>query len=297
MVFISKKSVLSGIRVQEAMRRQVIALPAGTSIKRGISALIKYKVNAVLVTSQHDRPEGVVSGTDFVAAFYAGLPLESSLDNILSSPLVTCFPDDELEAGLDLMRENQVHQVYVQGEKPESIIGLLAYYDIVGLLYRYCRACKRSTFFNEDLTPAGGQAEPGRIQEVMTRGVASCHSDQGLERIIETLSENRFGAVLMRTDQAEAAGVISKTDLVLAYSHGLSLETRGGEIMNSPVLACEQSDLLMIALQSMLLRDTKRVFVYHTDPEAIVGLVSLSDAARFRSGSCQACRAGRMVSG
>lgn len=297
MVFISKKSVLSGIRVQEAMRRQVIALPAGASIKRGISALIKYKVNAVLVTSQHDRPEGVVSGTDFVAAFYAGLPLESSLDTILSSPLLTCFPDDELEAGLDLMREHQVHQVYVQGEKPESIIGLLAYYDIVGLLYRYCRACKRSTSFNVDHSPAGGQAQPVHVQKVMTRGVASCHSDQGLARIIETLSENRFGAVLMRTDQAEAAGVISTTDLVLAYSHGLSLETRGGEIMNSPVLACEQSDLLTIALQSMLLRDTKRVFVYHKNPEAIVGLVSLSDAARFRSGSCRACLAGRMVAG
>jgi len=295
MVVINRRSVLSGILVQEAMRRQVVSLGLGASIKKGINALIKYKVNAVLITDQDGQPQGVATGTDLMSAFYAGLPLDMELVNILSSPPLTCFPDDELETGLDLMKEHRVHQIYVQGEQPRSIVGFLAYSDIVGLLYRTCWTCKRSLHKSRDDQKDGGRTRSLRVEEVMTRDVASSRTDRSLDRIIETLSENRFGAVLIRSDQSAAAGVISKTDLVLAYGHGLSLETPGAEIMSSPVLACDQSDLLTTALQKMLLGDTKRIFISHEDPSSIVGLLSLSDAARFRSGSCLACTAGRLM--
>lgn len=297
MVFISKRSVLRGTLVKEAMRRQVIGVPSGTSIKKGLNALIKYKLNTILITNHRNLPEGLVSRTDIMSSFYAGFPLDMGLENIISSPPLTCFPDDELEYGLGLMQENKVHQLYVQGELPGKIVGSLTYYDIVGLLYRYCRACHRSTRKNRYNQLGTDQAHPLRVKEVMTKGVTSCHGEQSLDQIIETLAENRFGAVLIHTDQAKAAGVISKTDLVLAYGHGLSLATKGKQIMNSPVLVCEQSAFLTTALQKMILRDTKRIFVYQEDPEAIVGILSLSDAARFRSGSCKACQAGRIVAG
>jgi CBS domain-containing protein len=295
MVVINRRSVLSGILVQEAMRRQVVSLSLEASIKKGINALIKYKVNAVLVTDQGGQPQGVVTGTDLMSAFYAGLPLDMELGNILSSPPLSCFPDDDLESGLDLMKGHNVHQVYVLGEQPRRIVGFLAYSDIVGLLYRTCWACKRSLHKSRDDQKDDGGTRPLRVEEVMTRGVASTRTDQSLDQVIETLSENRFGAVLVHNDESAAAGVISKTDLVLAYGHGLSLETPGAEIMSSPVLTCHRSDPLTAALQKMLLRDTKRIFISHEDPSGIVGLVSLSDAARFRSGSCLACTAGRLI--
>lgn len=295
MVVINRKSVLSGILVQEVMRRQVVSLSLEASIKKGINALIKYKVNAVLVTDQGGQPQGVVTGTDLMSAFYAGLPLEMELENILSSPPLSCFPDDVLEDGLDLMKEHRVHQVYVQGEQPRRIVGFLAYSDIVGLLYRTCWACRRNLHKSRDGQKDGGGTRPLRVEEVMTRGVASSRTDQSLDQVIETLSENRFGAVLLQNDQAMAQGVVSKTDLVLAYAHGLSLGTKAEQIMSSPVLTCGQSDLLTMALQKMLLWDTRRIFIAQDDSPSIVGVLSLSDAARFRSGSCLACTAGRLM--
>ena len=53
------------------------------------------------------------------------------------------------------------------------------------------------------------------------------------------------------------------------------------------------------AIQQMLIHDVQRLFV-HADasaPDHITGVLSLSDSARFRSGSCRACSAGRILMG
>jgi hypothetical protein len=47
----------------------------------------------------------------------------------------------------------------------------------------------------------------------------------------------------------------------------------------------------------MLIRDVQRLFVHReaATPDLITGVLALSDSARFRSGSCRACTAGRML--
>ena len=65
------------------------------------------------------------------------------LENIMVGPPMFCFPDDELEAALDAMQQNQVHRLYVRGAESNDVAGVIAYPDIVGLLYRYCRTCEK----------------------------------------------------------------------------------------------------------------------------------------------------------
>lgn len=51
------------------------------------------------------------------------------------------------------------------------------------------------------------------------------------------------------------------------------------------------------AIQTMLLRDVQRLFVSAADSGEIIGVLSLSDAARFRSGTCRACTASCILDG
>jgi hypothetical protein len=44
----------------------------------------------------------------------------------------------------------------------------------------------------------------------------------------------------------------------------------------------------------MIVTDIHRLFVHEGDPGNIVGVISLSDAARSRSGSCHACVSSRI---
>lgn len=297
MVFIRQRSMLSGMLVQEAMRKRVIRVSPETSLSDCINRMIKHKISAVLVAEEDGRSVGVVSKTDLIGSFYANLPVGTPAADIMAAPPLLCYPDDSLESAIDLMHAKGVHRLYVSGAETDRVIGKLAYPDVVGLLYRYCRACGKS------VSRPGRSAEDEtnrlrlRVGEVMTTAVRACKSDQALAEVIEELMTHRCGAVLIQGPDGRGAGVISKTDLVIAYTHGEKTDAPAAVFMRHPVLSCAADDFLSQALKQMLLKDVQRLFVYQDDPGHIVGVLSLSDSARFRSGSCRACTSGRLIVG
>ena len=296
MPLVETRSVFSGIPVSEAMRRQVISLPFSADIGQGIRMMIRYKANAVLLTDK-SVPFGVVSKTDLMGAFYADFPTETPLGDVMGSQPIACFPDDPLESALEIMEAAGVHRLYVTGANREEVIGTVAYSEIVGLLYRYCRACERGTAKKRMKLSGIDPSARLTVREVMTQDVWSCRDKDRLITVIETLSTHHMGAVLVKDEAQSPVGVISKTDLILAYHHGVSQETESREIMNTPVHSVPAEELLSTAIQQMLINDVQRLFVHRDapNPDLICGVLALSDSARFRSGSCRACTAGRML--
>ena len=288
-----QRSVLSGVRVESAMRRQVVRGVQSASLSACINQMIKHKVGAVLVVDGLNRPVGVLSKTDLVSAYYAMLPADTPVGDIVGGAPAFCYPDDLLEEAIDRMQAQGIHRIYVRGAHLEQIVGTLSYLDVVGLLYRYCRNCRNSVFRQRQ-----GEALNVRrlqVREVMSSRVYTGRCTSNLGEIIETLTSSRCGAALLVDDASRPAGVISKTDLVLAYKHGLAIETPAADIMQQPVLSCQADNLLANALQQMLIRDVQRLFVHQGDARRIVGVLSLSDSARFRSGSCRACMPSRLL--
>jgi CBS domain-containing protein len=296
MPVVKTTGVLSGIPVSQAMRQQVVSLPRSADIGQGIRMMIRYKVNAVLL-NDNGVPCGVVSKTDLMGALYAELPTQMPLGDVMGSQPIACFPDDPVEDALEIMEAAGVHRLYVTGADREVVVGTVAYADIVGLLYRYCRACERGTA-RKRVQRAG--ADPSArlvVGDVMTLKVRACRDTDRLFSVIDTLSAHHMGAVLVRDEAGSALGVISKTDLILAYHHGISPQTEARAIMNTPVYSIGSDARLSMAIQQMLVRDVQRLFVCRdaSNPDRITGVLALSDAARFRSGSCRACAAGRIL--
>jgi CBS domain-containing protein len=289
-----KKETLSGLVVSAAMRKQVISLSRDATIDRGISFLIKYKVSAFLTTDKSGRPAGVVSKTDIMGAYYAGLSLKTPLDHIMSSPPLFCRPDDSLESALDTMRSKGIYRLYVTGENLDDVVGAIAYPDIVGLLYQYCHECEYSTLKKKHIKHPNGKIRRYKVKEVMTPSVKANYMDESLICIMEELSKYRFGAVLITDKENRPRGVVSKTDLALSYKHGIDSQVAAETIMSAPVGTCSQDDLLEDAIHKMIFSDVHRFFVYKKDPWNIVGVLSLTDAARIRSGSCHACVSSRI---
>lgn len=291
------KRTLSGLVVRQAMRRQVVALPQETAIDPSINHLIKYKVNALLVTGAGGTSVGVVSKSDIMGAYYAGLPLSSPLEHIMVGPPLFCRPDDALEAALDTMRNHGVYRLYVAPEDEDRTIGVLAYPDIVGLLYKHCHNCEYSHRHQKRVLAADG-IKRYVVAEAMTKGVQSVLVTAPLLAAMELLATYRFGAVLVQDEGARPCGVISKTDLALAYKHGVDPGTPASEIMSAPVQLCRMDQLLEDAIKTMIYADVHRLFVTAAiaggDKDTVVGVFSLSDAARIRSGSCHACITSRI---
>ncbi len=276
------------------MRKQVVRAGSQRSLGYCINRMVKHKVGALLITNDTHRPVGVLSKTDLISAYYAMLPLETAAGDLIAGAPITCYPDDMLEDAIDLMHTNGIHRIFVQGAELGTIAGTLAYLDIVGLLYKYCRTCHKST---AKARTSHGVAEPVRliVKDVMSTAVVSSREEDGLTGVIEKLTAHKCGAVLVENEAGKASGVISKTDLVLAYKHDQPIETPSREIMHVPVMTCAAEDHLAEALQQMLILDVQRLFVCGEPSDEIIGVLSLSDSARFRSGSCRACMSGRML--
>jgi CBS domain-containing protein len=278
------------------MRRQVVSLPSTANIGQGIRLMIRYKTNAVLLTD-NNVPCGVVSKTDLLSALYVELPMQTPLGDVMGSQPIACFPDDPLEDALEIMEAAGVHRLYVTGANREEVIGTLAYSEIVGLLYRYCRACERGTAKKRVRLSQTDPSVRLTVKDVMTKDVRACRDNDQLLAVIETLSTHHMGAVLIRDEGRSPVGVISKTDLIIAYHHGASPKAEARKIMSTPVYSVPAEELLSTAIQQMLIRDVQRLFVHRDalNPDLITGVLALSDSARFRSGSCRACTAGRML--
>ncbi len=296
MPVVRTKGVFSGIPVSSAMRRQVVSLPLTANIAQGIRMMIRYKANAVLITD-NGIPCGVVSKTDLLSAFYVELPTETSLDEVMGSQPIACFPDDPLEDALEIMEAAGVHRLYVTGANREEVIGTVSYSEIVGLLYRYCRACERGTAKRRVERSGFDPSARLTVKEVMTKEVWACRDNDPLSTIVETLCAHQMGAVLIQDEARTAAGVISKTDLIIAYHHNVPPETEARKIMRTPVHSVSADATLSTAIQQMLIGDVQRLFVHRdaSSPGLVIGVLALSDSARFRSGSCRACTAGRML--
>lgn len=287
MPVIDRRNVLSGIRVVEAMRRQVVRLRHRAAAEQAVRFTIKYKVNALLVEDAQGVPVGVVSKTDLMGAYYAGLPLDTPVEAVMVAPPLFCLADDSIEKALDTMRNHRVHRLYVLDAEDGETVGVLAYPDIVGMLYRLCHRCDRS--LNRLRKSGEVPSDRFRVAEVMSPSALSASEEDSIATIIEGLSAYRLGAILIRDRSGVPAGVISKSDLMMAYRHGVPTETPAGAVMSRPVQACDEGCELSGAIKRMVFSDIHRIFVYKGDPRSIVGTLSLSDAARVRSGSCRAC--------
>jgi CBS domain-containing protein len=289
----SRPNIMKDLTVKEAMRRLIINLTAAATLDEAIRYAIKYKVNAILITDASQAAVGVITKTDLMGAYYAGLPLSTPAASIMVGPPLFCHLEDSLDAALDQMRTHKIHRLYVREGAAPQVVGVLAYPDIVGLLYRYCHQC------DKNLRRETGDAEPlladqVRLREVMTPGVFALGADDSLLQVMEGLAAHKFGALLITGEDGAPAGVISKTDLIVAYRHQIPPEAPAKAVMTPGVQACDDNDILVNALRRMIFADVSRLFVYRDTPRHIVGVFSLSDATRFRSGTCRACVSSRI---
>ena len=296
MAQVLKNSTLGDILVKEAMRRQIVSLDVDSTISSVIKNLIKYKISALLIRDREGKPAGVVSKTDIVSAYYAGLPAETTVDNIMVGPPLFCRQNQSLEAALEQMRSSMVYRLYVTDQNDDDVVGVLAYPDIVALLYVYCRGCDQSATSRRKQKLDDSHILRIRVKDVMTPNVVSYLESDALSDIIEGMSQNRFSAVLIKNATGLPSGVISKTDLMLAYNHGLPVEECAKSILKSPkVRSCDEKEFIEDAIKEMVFSELHRLFVHRDDISTITGVLSLSDLARFRSGSCHACVGARIT--
>ena len=290
----TSKSVFSRTKARDVMRSWLVSLDKQESLAKVIQQLIKYKLNALLLTGARGTAEGVVSKTDLMTAYYGQLPLETPAEMIMVGPPSFCKPGDSLEKVLETMSSQGIHRLYVSEGDSEAAVGVVAYPDLVGFMYRVCRTCSASRHMRGGKKSQAPQAEELTVAEVMSPGAKSNLLNDPLSQVMEELAAGHLGASLILDSTHTPLGVVSKSDLARAYLHQRPTSSPAGLIMAEPCHFCSDSDWVIDAVRSMIFHDYQRIFVRQGREGGPVGVLSLSDAARFRSGSCKACVSARI---
>jgi len=125
------------VTVRNNMDTNVFCVDASKTIKEAIQEMLEKKVWSLVVT-KNDLPVGVVTDKDVIRRCAAvGLnPMTETVEQIMSSPLITIGPDEHVRKALDLMVEKNIRRVYVveggkligrvtQGGAFRSLLGLV----------------------------------------------------------------------------------------------------------------------------------------------------------------------------
>lgn len=290
----ARGSSFSSLLVGSIMRRILLKKSESATLDSAIAAFIKYKVDAILVVDEAGMPTGVVTRTDVMSCYFSELPIDTVLGMIMGAPVISCGPDETLQHALLTMQERHIQRIFVIDPASGKPLGTLSYPDIVGVLYRYCYSCD-SSLQSRQRRDAKKLPPKFTVKEVMHQTVISGPADATIEDIIGLLASYRIGALLLTDDEGRPAGVLSKTDLALAYRRGVPLSAKAGSIMHRTVRCCLASEELELAIRQMIFAEMSRLFIKADNKDEIVGVVTLADAARARSGSCRACASSRII--
>jgi len=292
-----KPSVLAGFLVKEVMRRKVVRLPPESTVESALRSMIKHRVSGLLIEhAANARPAGVLSKTDIMGAYYADLPIDIKIGDIMSRPVLSCQLDDSLEEALQRMKEHRVTRLYVNAEDDGAVIGVLAYPEVVGLMYRHCHYCRKSLFKGQYISSNTKKAILRlTVGDIMGTEVLRLPGTATIMQVIEELSSAVGSEVLICNDDGAAVGVVTISDVVMAYRHGRKQDELARQIMTTPVRLCNAGAMLEEAIQTMIFADVGRLFVRDEKNSAIMGVLNLADTAKARSGSCQACIVSRIT--
>lgn len=290
----ARGSTFAALRVGNIMRRTVLQKKPAATLRDAIGSFIKHKADALLVVGGEGIPMGVVTKTEIMGCYFSELSIDTPLVEIMGAPVISCTPQETLQNALLIMQDRHIHRIYVVDPDSGKASGTLSYPDIVGVLYRYCFCCEMS-LHNRKQDNEGRLDHHLAVRDVMHRSVISASAGESLEKLIELLAGYRIGALLLNGDDGLPVGVLSKTDLALAYRRGIPLSAKAESVMHRAVMCCMESAPLEQAIRQMIFAEVSRVFIKADDSEQITGIITLTDAARARSGSCRACTNSRII--
>ena len=120
-----------------------------------------------------------------------------------------------------------------------------------------------------------------KVRELMTRSVAICRREDGLDAAVRTMKERVCGCVVVADDRQRPVGIVTDRDACLAaLRYGKALhELPVSAAMSSPVTTCSFEDEVAGAESTMARFQVRRLPVVERGGR-IVGIVSVDDIAR-----------------
>ncbi|MEK0367918.1 MAG: CBS domain-containing protein [Nitrosopumilus sp.] len=110
------------------MKTDVVSIDENENVQDAAQQMIKSNIGCVIIT-RDNIPFGIFTESDFVRIAAKGNPLFTTLDGVVSTPLVVITPGETIWEAAEIMRKKDIHKLPVQYEN--KIVGIITASDLV----------------------------------------------------------------------------------------------------------------------------------------------------------------------
>ena len=115
--------------VKDVMTSKVATLDSSSMIKDAAKLMDEKNIGCIVVT-RDELPVGILTERDFVKRIASKeKPLTSSIEEVMSSPLISIDPDDTVWEAAEDMKVNNIHKLAVLQDN--KILGIITTSDLV----------------------------------------------------------------------------------------------------------------------------------------------------------------------
>ncbi|GAB3963935.1 CBS domain-containing protein [Actinoallomurus acanthiterrae] len=122
------------MRISEILRAKggdVATIAPHESVRRLLALLAEHNIGAVVVSSDHNTIEGIVSERDIVRRLNerGAELLDAPVSTIMTTPVRTCAPTDDVDGLRGIMTEHRIRHLPVV--RDGSLVGIVSIGDVV----------------------------------------------------------------------------------------------------------------------------------------------------------------------
>lgn len=129
MKIVNSENFNSSILVQDIMTRALITVNFATTALQVAKMMEQGGIGAILV-KDNDNPVGIVTDRDFATKIAANnLPLNTAVENIMSSPLITINHNEPISAAAERMTSKKIRKLAVT--ENGKVVGIITSTDLV----------------------------------------------------------------------------------------------------------------------------------------------------------------------
>jgi len=115
--------------VKDVMIEKIASLDYSSMIKDAAKLMDDKNIGSIIVTRE-ELPIGIITERDFVKRIASKeKPLTSSIEEVMSSPLISIDPDETVWEAAEKMKTNNIHKLPVLQDN--KIVGIITTSDLV----------------------------------------------------------------------------------------------------------------------------------------------------------------------
>lgn len=203
------------IPIKHVMQKNIITITDGFEdhFDQCSARMETFKIGSVILVDDKGELIGIVSRTDLVKAYANVFGGKYLVKNFMNKKVVTCRKTDSIKFALNLMNKNEVSRLVVTDENGFPI-GLITTNTFLVHSDYFTKGKTRSRDY---LLPIDGSKKIF-VGDLLEGKLITVSEEEDLASAASLMIKNKVSGIPVIDSQKNLIGVVSKTDIVKAFS-------------------------------------------------------------------------------